>query len=261
MNNLMMNDSRQSLLPGEMRPHETWLHRNVRPCLAEFLGTALFIFVGTMSTNNGNPLLAVALSHAFSLCVLVASTAQISGAHFNPAVSIGVYFAGGIGFFKLTAYITCQLIGAMTGAGMTRLALPYHVYVNVSGGGTVPGSHVSVTEAIFCEAFLTTILLLTVLMTALDSESRSSWAPLAIGLCVGGNIIAGGAISGASMNPARSFGPAVVAFDVGDQTSNKLWDTHYVYWVGPIMGACFAAFWYRLLLAGPEKNVVFRSRS
>ncbi|XP_025088343.1 aquaporin-8-like isoform X1 [Pomacea canaliculata] len=238
----------------------------VRPALAEFFGVTLFVCVGCLAvTQSGGgsvpgavpfSAVSIALAHGLTIALLVCALGSVSGAHLNPAVTLGVLLAGGISIPKAVIYFISQLIGSMTGAALARGILPASVYELIGGGAHNLGSFAkdSVTpgQGVLCEMVLTMVLVMTVLLTAVDPITKTTLAPLAIGFAVTVDILAGILITGASMNPARSFGPAVaIAYHDSD-----IWNYHYVYWVGPLVGSAIAASWYRFFLASSEKRLI-----
>ncbi|KAJ8318385.1 hypothetical protein KUTeg_003476 [Tegillarca granosa] len=200
----------------------------VRPVIAEFTGVCLFVFVGVLSVNGaGGNIVAVALAHGMTIALLIMGLGNISGGHFNPAVTLGVAITGNIKLILAVAYLLAQTAGGLLGAAFVRAILTSTEYKNISGGAQVLQS--TDTEpgwAILCEGILTFILVFTVLMNAVDVKTKNNLAPLAIGFTVAVDILAGGKVTGASMNPARTFGPTVVASPLVD----GLWLYHYVYW-------------------------------
>eukprot|EP00252_Welwitschia_mirabilis_P020197 TRINITY_DN48_c1_g1_i3.p1 TRINITY_DN48_c1_g1~~TRINITY_DN48_c1_g1_i3.p1 ORF type:complete len:251 (+),score=-6.35 TRINITY_DN48_c1_g1_i3:498-1250(+) len=211
--------------------------------IAEFISTLLFVFAGVGSalayaklTDNAptDPagLVAIGLCHGLALFVAVAIGANISGGHVNPAVTFGLALGGQITIIKGIFYWIAQLLGAIVGC----LLLSF-----VTGGMTTPihsvASGMSAVEAVVMEIVITFALVYTVYATAADPKKGSlgTIAPMAIGFIVGANILAAGCFSGGSMNPARSFGPAVVSGDFTD---------HWVYWVGPLIGGGLAGLVY-----------------
>jgi len=225
--------------------------RAIRPCLAELVGVALFVFVGCLSVQDKSAT-SIALAHGVAIIVLISCFGHISGGHLNPAVTLGVTLSGGIGPLKALFYVISQLLGAVIGSCFVRLVLdtqtvgPGHsttVYALINGGAHAVNPNVSILSAILVEIFITSILVLTVLLTAVDEEGKVNLCPLYIGMAVIVGILAGFNCSGGSMNPARSFGPAVVL------ASGTAWVAHYVYWVGPGLGAVLAAVMYRTTFA------------
>ncbi|MBA2373594.1 MAG: aquaporin [Chloroflexi bacterium] len=215
--------------------------RTLAPLVAEVLGTFLFFFVGAGAAAAGGDLLAVALAHGLVLAVLVSSLGAVSGAHFNPAVTVGVFVFGRIDAVKAASYIVAQLIGAVL-AGLTLVAL----FPGSSIGTPALGEGISPATGTAIEAILTAVLLFAVLGTAIDARAPRIGG-LAIGLAVGADILMGGTLTGAAMNPARWFGPALASGDLSNA---------YVWIVGPLAGAIAIAAIYRYLLlpeAEPER--------
>uniref|UniRef100_A0A3Q3L2B4 Aquaporin 8a, tandem duplicate 1 n=1 Tax=Mastacembelus armatus TaxID=205130 RepID=A0A3Q3L2B4_9TELE len=204
----------------------------VQPCLAELFGTTLFVFVGCASvignvTNTG--LIQPAVAHGLALGVLITIFGQISGGHFNPVVSLSVYLCGGMELVLLVPYVLAQMLGGMIGAGLSKAMYPLDWYA----------------------AMMTLILTMVVCMGAVNSQTRSPWAPFCIGLTVTANIFAGGMVSGACMNPARAFGPAMAA---------NQWNYHWVYWVGPTCGALLTVILIRLLFGDQKTRIVLKTK-
>nr|GLL33962.1 probable aquaporin TIP1-1 [Ipomoea trifida] len=217
---------------------------NLKAALAEFICTLIFVFAGQGSgmafsklTNDGpstpSGLIAAAIAHAFALFVAVSVGANISGGHVNPAVTFGAFIGGNITFFRGVLYVIAQLLGSTAACFLLEFA---------TGGmstGAFGLSGVSVWSALIFEIVMTFGLVYTVYATAVDPKKGDlgTIAPIAIGFIVGANILAGGAFTGASMNPAVSFGPAVVSWT---------WTNHWVYWAGPIIGGGIAGVVYEL---------------
>ncbi|KAI5077355.1 hypothetical protein GOP47_0007179 [Adiantum capillus-veneris] len=222
--------------------------------LAEFISTLIFVFAGEGSvlafaeltsgadlTPEG--LVAVALCHGLALFVAVAIAANISGGHVNPAVTFGLFVGGHITLLKGILYWIAQLLGAAIACLLLRL---------VCNGATTSPHALSTGEPVYAalilEVVITFGLVYTVYATAADPRSKGNVgivAPLAIGLIVAANILFAGAFDGGSMNPARSFGPALVAWD---------FTNHWVYWVGPLLGGALAGIVYELFIMCPEPS-------
>jgi MIP family channel proteins len=213
--------------------------------VAEVLGTFALVFIGagavvvlTPQLGGGTAILGVALAHALVLAVMVSNLGHISGAHFNPAVTIGVWVAGKIETVRAGLYLLAQLVGAALGAGLLRLVLHEDLWRATSLGLPQINRALQVTDlqAVLIEGILTFFLVLTVFATAIDDRGVfTSVAGLTIGLVLGFDILMGGTLTGASMNPGRSFGPALIAGD---------WTDFWVYVVGPVSGAVAAASVY-----------------
>ncbi|CAG5127831.1 unnamed protein product [Candidula unifasciata] len=239
---------------GFQHRFEAIFEQRLRPCLTELIATAIFVFIGTTAACSSMTVDGVALAHGFTIALLIIGTGSISGAHINPAVTLGVLIGGAIAPIQALLYIVAQLLGAILGAAFSLAVIGYDAYGTCGGGGHVLPAHHTPGQAVFCEILLTALLVSTVLLAAVDSSTKSDLAPLAIGFAVTADILAGAAVSGASMNPARSFGPAVVVH------KTEVWSYHWIYWVGPATGAAIAGFIYRLLLAGPEKRIRLQAR-
>lgn len=215
--------------------------------IAEGTGTFLFFFVGIGSaamvdwsavTGQELPgLLVVALAHGLALAVLVSAFGAVSGAHFNPAVTFGVWVAGKMPARRALAYVLAQLIGAILAALLLRAI--FRPEVSASLGTPALGAGVDPLSGIVIEAVLTVLLLIAVFGTAIDPRGAKVGG-LAIGLAIGADILMGGPLTGAAMNPARWLGPAV--------TTGR-WDDGYVWVIGPLIGAAVAALLYRFVFA------------
>ncbi|KAM4632356.1 aquaporin-8 [Discoglossus pictus] len=231
------------------KPH--WYEVYVQPCLAELLGTALFVFVGCVSVieDGGNTgRLGPALAHGLALGLTIAILGGISGGHFNPAVSLGACIIGGLNLFLLLPYWIAQLCGGMIGAILAKAMTEGYNYNNATGAAfTAVTNDDQLPKAIGAEIIMAFFLVLAVCMGAINQKTSTPLAPFCIGFTVTVDILAGGAISGACMNPARAFGPAVVA---------NYWDYHWVYWVGPMIGGLLVGGVIRLLL-GDSKIRLF----
>ncbi|XP_076073499.1 aquaporin-8-like isoform X2 [Mytilus galloprovincialis] len=242
-----MSDGEPLLISDERHPnpYDTWEDK-FRPIVAEFVGVTVFVFVGTMAVQT-NDITSIGLAHGLMIALLIMGLGNISGGHFNPAVTLGVALNGGISISLSVLYFFAQMIGGALGAAFTRAVLPSHVYhgdMSINGGAHTLSAGVEPGWAVLCEAILTFVLVFTVLMNALDKRNQDSvLTPLAIGFAVAVDIMGGGMTTGASMNPARSFGPALAVSTFNDD----VWKHHYVYWVGPALGSLVAAGIYKFL--------------
>jgi MIP family channel proteins len=222
--------------------------RTAAALIAEAIGTFLFFFVGAGSVVLGDYLTAhggsspglvgVALAHGLALAVLVSALGAVSGGHFNPAVTLAVWIMGKISPMRSTLYVVAQLIGALA-AGLALRAVFADSWQASKIGTPALGAGISPMAGIGIEAVLTALLVLTVIGTAVDTRAPKIGG-LAIGLAVAADILVGGPLTGAAMNPARWFGPAVASGAYAD------W---YVWWIGPAIGAAAAALIYRSALA------------
>lgn len=211
-----------------------------KAAVAEFVATFGLIFIGAgsviMAGPSGSGLVGVALAHGLVLAIMVSVTAHISGGVVNPAVAIGLWVAGKLGGLRTVVYIVAELAGGIFGALMLRIAVPAEMWKAASLGTPLLAANVGTGKGILLEAILTFFLVFAVFGTAVDPRGPlSKTAGLTIGLVIAFDILAAGPLTGASMNPARTFGPGLVS---------GTWTNWWVYWVGPIAGAVIAAVLY-----------------
>ena len=221
---------------------------------AEFIGTLTLIFVGAgsivMLTTFGllpAGILGVAFAHGIAIAVMVSALGHVSGAHFNPSVTIGAWITQKIKSTDAIAYIVAQLAGGTGGALLLRASLPKKVLEQAGYGTPAVVKGLSNGQAVLIEAILTFFLVWVIFATAIDPEGAfNKIAGLAIGLVITMDILVGGLFTGAAMNPARFFGPAIVNHPAFWKTvsSGGPWAGWWVYWVGPIAGAIVAASLY-----------------
>jgi len=224
-----------------------------RRLTAEALGTFGLVFVGAAVVvvnggfpNSGIGLLGIALAHAIVLSVMVTATMTISGGHLNPAVTLALLVGRRIDPASAATYIVVQLAAACLAAFLVKLLLPPLPVRNAMLGVPVIASSVSLGQAIGIELILTFFLVSAVYGTAVSPDAPRV-AGFGIGLVLLFDILVGGPLTGAAMNPARAFGPALVA---------NQWLGHLVYWIGPVAGGILAALlWeYVLLPRGPHRR-------
>ena len=227
--------------------------KTLRPCLAEFLGTFYLCFAGiaailcnTPSVGGNSGLLGIALAHGLALSIAVNVFGGESGAHFNPAVTCGFLATGRIKPNLAFAYIAAQLLGATTAAGFCRVIFPLEAVMDAKLGLPLPAPWASTGVVLLAEFIMTYLLMTSIFGTAVDDRGQAvKIGGFGIGLTVAFDILAGGAVTGASMNPARSFGPAVELM---------YWQWHWAYWLAPIAGASAAALVYEHVLLRPLKR-------
>ncbi len=208
--------------------------------LAEFIGTFTLIFVGVSAIHNANgDLLLVALAHGLAIAVMVSAFGHVSGGHLNPAVTLGALVGGKIDPVGAISYIVAQLLGGTVAAFAAGGIISTEA---VAAGTPVLGEGVSLGAGIAMEAILTFFLVIVVFGTGIDGRGPKIGG-LAIGLTVALDIMAGGPITGAAMNTARTFGPAV---------ASGTWDGHIVYWIGPLLGGAIAGLIYSKLMMKEE---------
>jgi MIP family channel proteins len=225
--------------------------RLLKQCAAEFIGTFALIFIGIGAIANNTPmagmgLLGVALAHGLTIAVMVSATGAISGGQLNPAVTFGLLVGGQMDVKKSIAYWISQLAGATAAAllcgSLIGMAAVSNGTPDISMNNGTPV--VSAMQAITIEAVLTFFLVFVVYGSAVDARAPKIGG-LAIGLTVGLDILFGGPLTGAAMNPARTFGPAL---------ASGHWNNHIVYWVGPLIGGAIAGLIYgRFLIKESNK--------
>jgi MIP family channel proteins len=221
-----------------------WLRRG----LAEFVGVFALVFVGVGSiVFSGGQLVGIALAHGLVIAVMASAVGHISGGHFNPAVTFGFVVTRRIELPLAAVYWFAQLLAAT----VASLALTY-VFpnaVNLDSGVPQVNEAVGLGPGVLAEAIFTFFLVWVVFATAADPGGAfKSIAGLAIGLTITFDILAGGPLTGAAMNPARAFGPELV---------QGIWSDWWVYWVGPLAGGGVAALAYEFVyLRGPLLPVV-----
>jgi len=216
--------------------------------VAEFVGTFALVFVGVGSILfSGGQLLPIALAHGLVIAVMASAVGHISGGHFNPAVTFGFVVTRRMELPFAAVYWVTQLLAATVGALALRVILPDAA--SLDNGVPVVNEAIGLGPAVLTEAILTFFLVWVVFATAADPGGAfKSIAGLAIGLTITFDILAGGPLTGAAMNPARALGPELV---------QSLWSDWWVYWVGPLAGGGLAALLYEFLyLRGPLLPVV-----
>ena len=222
-----------------------------RAIAAEFIGTFALTLVGAgaiIATSGMNAsLIAVALAHGLILGVMVSATMHISGGQLNPAVSFGLAAIRVQPWPQAMSFIAAQCIGAVAAAGILRGVLHGLPNVDIGNLGATLGSLSAagdIGRVFVLEIIATFFLMYVILYAAVDKSSKvAPAAGLCIGLTVAANILAIGPLTGASMNPARSLGPALVA---------SAWTMHWVYWLAPIIGAGLAAALYHFTLPASQ---------
>ncbi len=213
--------------------------------VAEFTGTFALTFVGGAAimmashTNSSAGLVTVGLATGLIFAVMVSATMNVSGGHLNPSITIGMLVARRIAAPMAAVHIVAQLAGAVVAAYALKFGMPADVFNAVRGGGQSVALDITMSQAITLEAIATFFLMFVFYGTAVDARAPKIGG-LAIGLTIAADIMAIGPLTGASMNPARSFGPAL---------ATGVWEGQVVYWVGPILGAVAAALvWETTLL-------------
>jgi MIP family channel proteins len=210
----------------------------LRPLLAEFVGTFALIFVGIGAIKTaGHDVLGVALAHGLTIGAFVCATMHISGGNFNPAVSFGLFCGGHMDLNKMLQYWAAQILGGFSAALICLGLFGREVVIM---GTPQLAINLSGLQGILVEAILTFFLMFVIYGTAVDERAKglSGLAGLAIGATITLDILFGGPLTGAAMNPARVFGPALASW---------FWHDHYVYWIGPMIGGALGGFVYGML--------------
>lgn len=246
--------------------------------VAEAVGTFFLCLVGggaimadAMLGENGFGLLGIALAHGLALSIGVSVSMNVSGGLVNPALTLGMLAVGRLPVVRALAYIAAQLVGAVTAGALLSVVLfvnveaadrsdvvtktwngtPYYDVMKLGDTpGTMPATAVSergpfairaAQRALIIEAVITFLLMFAVFGTAVDPRAPKIGG-FGVGLTVGMNILLAGPLTGAAMNPARVFGTGLFV------ASPEFWSQHWVYWVGPTLGAIVAAFLYQFVV-------------
>ncbi len=216
-----------------------------RALLAEFIGTFGLIFMGAGAivadsfSGERVGILGIALAHGLAIFLGVSFSAHLSGGHLNPAVTLGFIATRRIRPDVGLAYIGSQLLGGLAAAIFLKILTPGEAAERTALGTPVPAQGIGGGQALLVELVLTFFLVFVIFGTAVDPRGPKALFPFCIGMTITMDILAGGALTGAAMNPARAFGPALLS---------GLWADHWVYWLGPILGSVLAARLYDDLL-------------
>jgi glycerol uptake facilitator protein len=237
--------------------------------LAELVGTFVLVFLGTGSVIttvflfqgkagiDGNAFnvgiemgawVAIAMAFGLAVTAMIYCFGHISGTHINPAVSFGLWITKRFPAKDMVAYVVAQCAGATLGS-LAVVAVWGARAIPTGLGATGMFDGVSYGQAMLCEGIGTFILMLTIMGSAVDARCRGGFAGLAIGFVVIADIIVFGNVTGASMNPARTFGPYLVNVLTGGP---NMWSQFPIYLVGPLGGAALAALLYDLI--GDPRN-------
>ncbi|XP_058199007.1 aquaporin PIP2-1-like [Rhododendron vialii] len=228
-----------------------------RAVIAEFIATLLFLYItvltviGYKSQTTTDPcggvgILGIAWAFGGMIFVLVYCTAGISGGHINPAVTFGLFLARKVSLFRAVLYMVAQCLGAICGVGLVK-AFQKSYFDRYGGGANEVAFGYKKGTALGAEIIGTFVLVYTV-FSATDPKrsARDSHvpvlAPLPIGFAVFMVHLATIPITGTGINPARSFGAAVI------YNQSKAWDDQWIFWVGPFIGAAIAAFYHQFIL-------------
>jgi len=215
----------------------------VRKLLAEFIGTFAIVYCGVGAialTSSGllnGGLIAIAFGHGFAVMGMIYALGGVSGAHFNPAVSLALASIGRFSWRELPGYVLAQLSGSVGAAGLLSLTHSSSA-LKVNYGATLLAPGVSPLAGLGIEIVLTFFLALVIVRVAV--QGRHPLSGVLIGLTVMMGISAAGPLTGVALNPARAFGPALLSGN---------WNAHWVMWLGPILGALLGA-WTAMFLQG-----------
>lgn len=230
--------------------------RGLAAYIAELIGTLFLVFtIGTvvslyLSTSadaqTGSDFAVIGLAHAFVLFLLVISLGAASGGHFNPAITLAAAALRRIDPVDAIVYILAQLSGGVLGALMVKGFLLDEGRASDYGAAKISPLLANSTAGALIEAIGTFLLVLAVLAVAMNPRARQEWAPYVIGTTLGFVVMIIGPLTGAAVNPARWFGPALIGNAFGG--FGDIWP----YIVGPIVGAGAAVLVFRLVIAGPQ---------
>jgi len=217
---------------------------SMKAYVAEAVGTFFLVFIGAGSicldafTGGRVGLLGIAVAAGLALSVAVSATLALSGGHLNPAVTFGFMVTGRMDRRTGLSYMVAQLIGAAVGGFFLRMMFDENVWQTRALGTPDLNPAVKFGNGTFIEAVLTFLLVFVFWATVVD-ERAPKIAGFGIGLTLCASILMGGALTGASLNPARTFGPAM---------ASGHWSNHLAYWIGPLLGAAAAALLYNGML-------------
>jgi glycerol uptake facilitator protein len=224
-----------------------------RRIVAEVVGTGVLVLFGAGSVvaalrmGGGEldyaGLGMVAFAFAFAIAVAIYAYGTTSGAHINPAVTVSLAATGRFPWGEVPAYVIAQLVGATAGAGLIVAAFGGGA-IDFGTGVTTVADDVTYLQAIVAETIGTFLLMTAVMALAVDSRAPAGWGGFMIGLAVAAAILLIGPLTGASLNPARTFGPLLVTTIGGGDTQ---WGDFPVYIIGPLAGGLLAAFAYDML--------------
>ena len=216
--------------------------------VAELVGAFALTFVGAGSIMaSGNNLLAVAAAHGLILAIMVTALGHISGGHFNPAVTFGFLITGRIVPLLAVVYWIAQLVGATLAALLLRWMFPDRAVDGAKLGAPVLNPAIAVAPGLVLEIVMTFFLVWVVFATAADPRGAfQQIAGFAIGLTIAADILMGGPLTGAAMNPSRAFGPQLVG---------NYWSDGWIWYIGPLIGGGIAALAYEYLYLRPLRPV------
>jgi aquaporin-4 len=229
---------------------------NIRAGLAEMIAAFALVLFGPMAATSalvimgadwGTSVIIIALTHGLVVALMIYAIGNVSGAHINPAVTIPMMIHKKIDLGNGISYIIFQILGAIIGAATHAIVLPMGSEIKYALN--TPGQFNGVTfndSTVFgMEMLLTFLLVFVIFGTAVNKKSPSGWAGFAIGMTVALGHFIGLSVSGASMNPVRTFGPAVIS---SLQGLDGAFQSHYIYWIAPILGGILASLVYHYIM-------------
>jgi MIP family channel proteins len=220
------------------------MYSTAQKLVSEFIGTFALIFFGAGSicayqflhASSDMSLFGIAIAHGLAIGLMISAIGHVSGGHFNPAVTIGFWVTKRMTTLEAVSYWVAQLLGAIVAAFLLRAVVPDEIWRAVALGTPSLTRDFTVLSGLILEAVTTFFLVLTVFATAVDDRNSSRpYAGFCIGLIISLGIMVAGPFTGAALNPARAFGPAV---------ASNHWANQGVYWVGPLLGGFFAGLLY-----------------
>lgn len=219
-----------------------------RKLVAEAVGAFTLVFAGVSAIclaagNASIGLLEIAFAHGLAIALMVSALGAVSGGHFNPAVTAGFWVTRRISTVLALGYVLAQLAGGIVAALLLVVLIPEGLRDAANLGTPALGPGIGFGAGVGIEVVLTFFLVLVVFGTAVDRRAPKLGG-MAIGLTITMDILAGGPLTGAAMNPARALGPALVSGNWGD---------HLVWWIGPIIGGVLAAMLYHYVFMTPEQ--------
>lgn len=220
----------------------------LRRLAAELIGTALLIlfgagsFVAALTVEHGKLTYAgigfIAISFALIIAVIIYAFGNLSGGHFNPAVTIALAITKRFSWIEVGPYILAQMAGAVLGGALIIGTFGTGAADIHATGGTTLGEGVNYAQGVLAEGVATYFVMLAVMALAVDKRAPLGWAGLMIGLAVAGEILVVGPLTSGSVNPARTTGPYLMSEIFGSHAPP--WGQHFIYWVGPCAGALAA---------------------
>jgi len=224
------------------------MRQTLRPLIAEFIGVFMLVFIGggaiiiNAYQSGSIGLVGIATAHGLAFAVAVTATMSISGGHINPAITVGLWSVGRIDTAKAAQYVVAQLLGAICAALVLKGLFPTGAADVQQFGALKLGVDTTFIGGVLIEAVLTFFLALSVMGTVVDPAAPKVGG-FGVGLTLLTCMLAGAPLTGAALNPARAFGPAVVAW---------FWTAQLAYWIGPILGAVVAMQVYERFLLKKE---------